>query len=231
MTRGVLLALFALVALPGAGTQPAVAADPARWEKDIAAFEAADRVEPPPPGGIVFTGSSSIRLWTSLGEDFAGLPVVNRGFGGSQLPDVTAFVSRIVLPYRPRMVVIYCGGNDINAGRTAAEVVADTRTLIGAIHAYAPDTRIAYISIAPNPARWSQIAAVTAANDGIRAWMAGDPRLTFIDVFPHMLGPDGRPKPDIFVDDELHMNEKGYAIWKEVVGPYLPDDVPRRLTP
>lgn len=217
-----LLAVLTLLVGPAPPAQPAVvAADPARWEEDIAAFEAEDRRSPPPAGGIVFTGSSSIRLWKTLQEDFPGLPVINRGFGGSQVPEVTAFVGRIVLPYRPRLVVIYCGGNDINAGRTAAEVLADTQAFVRAIHAAAPETRIAYIAVAPNPARWSQIATVRAANQAIRTWMAGDPRLTFIDVFPHMLGPDGRPKPDIFVDDQLHMNEKGYAIWREVVGPYL----------
>lgn len=199
----------------------AVAADPARWEEDIAAFETADRAAAPAPGGVLFVGSSSIRLWTTLAEDFPGVPVINRGFGGSQVPDVTAFVGRIVLPYRPRLVVIYCGGNDINAGRPAAQVVADTRALVRAIQESLPEARIAYISVAPNPARWGQIETVTAVNDGIEAWMATDPRLTFIDVFPHMLGPDGRPKPDIFVDDQLHMNAKGYAIWKEIVGPYL----------
>jgi lysophospholipase L1-like esterase len=199
----------------------AVAADSARWEADIAAFEALDRVSPPPTDGIVFTGSSSIRLWATLTEDFEGLPVVNRGFGGAQVPEVTAFVDRIVTRHRPRQVVIYCGGNDINAGRSAADVVADTRALVKAIHATLPETRIAYISVAPNPARWSQIDTVRAVNRAIAAWMATDPRLTFIDVFTHMLGADGRPKPDIFVDDRLHMNEKGYAIWREVVRPFL----------
>lgn len=208
------------MAAPSAFGQ-AVAADPARWEEDIAEFEAADRHAPPPPGGVLFVGSSSIRLWTTLAEDFPGVPVINRGFGGSQVPDVTAFVGRIVLPYRPRLVVIYCGGNDINEGRPAAQVVADTRALVRAIQAGLPEARVAYISVAPNPARWGQIETVAAVNAAIEAWMATDPRLTFIDVFPHMLGPDGRPKPDIFVDDRLHMNAKGYAIWKAIVGPYL----------
>lgn len=198
-----------------------VAANPARWEADIAAFEAQDRQSPPPNGGIVFTGSSSIRLWTTLADDFRGLPVINRGFGGSHLPDVIAFVDRIVTKHRPRLVVIYCGGNDINAGRSAAEVVADIRTLVRAVHARLPDTRIAYISVAPNPARWSQIDTVRAVNRSVADWMATDPRLTFIDVYRHMLGPDGLPQPDIFVDDRLHMNEKGYAIWREIVGPFL----------
>lgn len=199
----------------------AVAADPARWEAEIAAFEAQDRVSPPPTGGIVFTGSSSIRLWATLATDFPGLPVINRGFGGSQVPEVTAFVDRLITKHRPRQVVIYCGGNDINAGRSAGDVVADTKALVTAIHAKLPETRIAYISVAPNPARWSQIEAVRGVNRGIAAWMSADPRLTFIDVFTHMLGADGLPKPEIFVDDRLHMNEKGYAIWREVVRPFL----------
>ena len=198
-----------------------VAADPGRWEADIAAFEAQDRQSPPAAGGIVFTGSSSIRLWTTLARDFPGRPVINRGFGGSLVPDVLAFVDRIVTKHRPRQVVIYCGGNDIAEGRSAAEVVADTKALVRAIHAQLPGARIAYISIAPNPARWSQIDTVRAVNRAIADWIASDARLTFIDVHRHMLGSDGRPKPDIFVDDGLHMNEKGYAIWREVVGQFL----------
>lgn len=222
MRRPALLLALTLIALAGAlATAGQPAPDPARWEKDIAAFEAADRRSPPPSGGIVFTGSSSIRLWESLAQDFGGRPVINRGFGGSMLPDVTAHLPRIVTRHRPRQVVIYCGGNDINAGRSAVQVVSDAQVLSGAILDALPEARVAFISIAPNPARWSQVKAVKAANRAIAAWMASNPRLTFIDVYPHMLGPDGRPTPDIFVDDRLHMNAKGYAIWREVVGPHL----------
>jgi lysophospholipase L1-like esterase len=193
----------------------------AQWERAIRAFEAADIVTRPPTGGIVFTGSSSIRLWTSLSNDFPGMLVINRGFGGSQLAEVTAFVGRIVTPYRPRQVIVYCGGNDINEGRSAADVLADYQALVRAIQATNPTTRVAYISIAPNPARWSQIATVKAANAAIKAWTATDQRLGYIDVYAAMLGPDGRPKPDIFAEDRLHMNPKGYAIWRAVVGPHL----------
>ena len=148
------------------------------------------------------------------------MPVVNRGFGGSQLPEVTAFVGRIVTPYWPRQVIVYCGGNDINAGRAAADVLADYQALVRAIRTGTPTARIAYISLAPNPARWAQIETVKAANQAIKAWTTTDPRLTFIDV----LGDAGsrRPaKPDIFVADGLHMNAKGYAIWRAIVGPHL----------
>ena len=195
--------------------------DPSRFEAEIHAFEIADLSDPPVRGGIIFTGSSSIRLWTTLSDDFAGLPVVNRGFGGSMIPEVTAFLDRIVVPHKPRLVVLYCGGNDINAGRSASQVVHDFDALLARLHDELPTTRLAYISIAPNPARWSQVETVKAVNRAIKERTESDSRLTFIDVFSHMLGPDGRPLPDIFVADGLHMNAKGYAIWTEIVKPYL----------
>lgn len=219
--RRVLLALALVSWLPSLAASQAAPPDPARWERDIAAMEAADAVKPPPHGGIMFIGSSSIRLWTTLAADFPGLPVSNRGFGGSQLPDVTAFLDRLVQPYHPRQVVIYCGGNDINAGRSAEQVLADVQALVHAIHAKKRTTKIAYISIAPNPARWAQVATVRKANQLIADWFSTDPRLSFIDVFPHMLGADGQPLPGIFVEDRLHMNASGYAIWTKVVAPYL----------
>jgi len=212
-----LLILTAPPALAQAGTSP----DPAQWEQAIRAFETADTAAPPPKGGIVFIGSSSVRMWTSLATDFPGMPVINRGFGGSQLPEVTAYVGRIVTPHQPRQVIVYCGGNDINAGRSGDEVLAAFQGLVRTIHAAHPVARIAYISIAPNPARWAQIETVKATNQAIKSWIATDPRLTFIDVFAAMLGPDGQPKPDIFLADRLHMNAKGYAIWRAVVGPHL----------
>ncbi len=137
------------------------------------------------------------------------------------MPEVTFYVSRIVTPYRPRQVIVYCGGNDISAGRSASDVLADFQALARAIQGGTPAARIAYISIAPNPERWAQIATVRAANQAIKEWIATDPRLTYIDVHAAMLGPDGQPRPDIFLDDRLHMNPKGYAIWRAIVGPHL----------
>ncbi len=201
--------------------QAPAAAGPERWEAEIRAMEAADAAAPPAKGGIVFIGSSSIRLWKTLADDFPGLPVVNRGFGGSQMADSTFFAPRILLPLEPRLVVVYSGGNDINAGRTAAEVEAAFRAFVARVHETLPATRIAYISIAGNPARWAQVDRVKDANARIAAFARTDPRLAFIDVFPHMLGADGLPRPEIFVADRLHMNAEGYKIWKKVVGPYL----------
>ena len=222
MSRLIVVALALLVVASSPTIATSVAqATPTQWEPAIRAFEAADIAAPPAKGGIVFIGSSSIRLWTSLATDFPGMPVMNRGFGGSQLPEVTAYVDRIVTPYQPRQVVVYCGGNDIDGGRKPLEVLADYQALVRAIRAGSPMVRIAYISIAPNPARWPQIEQVRLTNQIIKAWTATDPRLTYIDVHAAMLNSDGLPKPDIFVADRLHMNSKGYAIWRAIVGPHL----------
>jgi lysophospholipase L1-like esterase len=195
---------------------------PERWEKDIAAYEAKDKANPPEKGGIVFVGSSSVRLWTTLGEDFPHHRVLNRGFGGSQISDSVHFAHRIVIPYAPRMVVMYAGGNDINAKKTPAAVFGDFQAFVKKVRAALPDTEIAFISVAPNPKRWAQIEEVKALNKMVADYCAATPKLKFIDVFPHMLGPDGLPKPDIYRDDKLHMVDKGYRIWADLVGKHLP---------
>jgi lysophospholipase L1-like esterase len=196
--------------------------DLAQWEKEIRAFEDEDRRSPPPAGAVLFVGSSSIRLWTTLRADFPGQSVLNRGFGGSQIREVTAFVPRIVLPYEPRLIVFYCGSNDIASGaRTAVEVLDDYRAFVRAVHGSLPETRILFVSIAPNPARWHLRQAFRKANALIEAYTGTDPRLGYIDVWTQMIGVNGRPRPDLFVDDRLHMNEKGYAIWERVIGEKL----------
>jgi len=192
-----------------------------RWEKEIAAFEAQDKTNPPPKGAILFIGSSSIRLWKTLAEDFPDLKVINRGFGGSEIADSVHFLDRMVIPYEPKRIVMYAGGNDINANKTPEQVARDFRAFVAKVHAKLPETKIAYISIAGNPARWAQVERVKRANELIREFTTTNKWLQFIDVFPHMLGEDGKPLPDIFVEDRLHMNEKGYAIWKRVVGASL----------
>jgi lysophospholipase L1-like esterase len=197
---------------------------------EIAAFEASDRTNPPPKNAVMFIGSSSIRLWKTLAADFPEHRVINRGFGGSQIADSLRYAHRIALPSQPRLIVMYAGGNDLNAGKTPERVLADFKAFAARVHAALPETRLAYISIAPNPARWTQVERVRAANRLIEAHTRTDERLSFIDVFPRMLGADGQPRPEIFVADRLHMNEQGYALWREIVGPRLrtlaPPDLP-----
>jgi len=191
------------------------------FAKEIEVFEAADHTNPPPAGAILFLGSSSIRLWTTLAADFPKHRVLNRGFGGSQIIDSVNYAERIVLPYKPRLIVLYAGGNDINAGKTPEQVLADYLVFEKKVHATLPKTSIDYISIAPNPARWAQVEKVKSANHLIEAHAKTHPRLGYIDAFSKMLGTDGQPLPDIYVADRLHMNAKGYALWKGIVGPYL----------
>jgi lysophospholipase L1-like esterase len=218
--------LFVLLSvLAGSGCRTAVPNSLAthsssRWEKEIAAFETSDRINPPPTGCIVFIGSSSIKRWASLASDFPGLPVLNRGFGGSQLADSVNFANRIITPYHPREVVIYAGGNDINAGKDPQLVFGDFVALVARIHAGSPKAHICYISSAPNPSRWKQMEKVRRLNTLVSDYCRRH-GLDFIDVYPLMLGPDGSPKPDIFVADRLHMNGKGYAIWRSAVLPHL----------
>jgi lysophospholipase L1-like esterase len=195
---------------------------PSRWEKDIAAYEAADRSQPPQKGGIVFVGSSSIRLWKTLAEDFSHHQVLNRGFGGSQMSDSAHFADRIVLSYAPAMVVVYAGGNDLNFGKTPEQILAAFEALVKKVRDALPDTTIAYVSIAGNPRRWAQVERVKAANALIEGYVGKNHGLKYIDVFSPMLGADGLPLPDIFVADRLHMNAKGYELWTKIIGPSLP---------
>ena len=193
----------------------------AKWEPEIAAFEKADREKPPEKGGVLFIGSSSIRLWKTLARDFPNHRVLNRGFGGSQINDSVHFADRIIIPYAPRLIILYAGGNDINAGKSVEQVVKDFEAFVETVHAQLPQTRIAYISIAGNPARWAQVEKVKAVNARIAQMAKTNPKLQFIDTFTRMLGPDGLPRPEIFSPDRLHMNEEGYKLWTEIVRPYL----------
>jgi lysophospholipase L1-like esterase len=220
--REVVLALLCALAASGQIAPPASPAlDLSQWEPEIRAFEETDRQSPPPTGGIVFAGSSSIRLWKTLAGDFAGLPVLNRGFGGSQIREVTAFADRMVIPYRPRLIVFYCGSNDVVSGRAVPDVVGDLQAFVRKIHAALPQTRLIYISIAPNPARWHLEDAWLDLNERIRAYTRTDGRLSFVDIWGEMLGASGEPRPELFVDDQLHMNERGYAIWARVLRPVV----------
>lgn len=204
-------------AAPAPSTVPA----PARFEQDIQKFEAADRTTPPPKNGILFVGSSSIRLWTTLQEDFPGLPVINRGFGGSLVSDVLAFTDRIVFPYEPRLIVFFCGTNDIWAGRSADAVIADTKTFIESVHRRLPRTKIGYVSIAPAPSRWESRQQSVAVNEAVQALAARDPLVTYIDLWSAELDPQGQPRPELFQADRLHPNADGYAIWKRLVGAFI----------
>lgn len=192
-----------------------------KWAKELLSFEAKDAKTPPPANPIVFTGSSSFRLWTNVTTDYAGFDVVNTGFGGSELSDVREHFERVILKYHPRQVVIYCGGNDLNSKKPVERVVSDLKAVVNRIHKELPKCKITYVSIALNPARWAQREQIVAANAEIKEFMAADPRRDYVDVTHVMLAGDNTPKPDIFRDDKLHMNRKGYELWIPVIRPHL----------
>jgi lysophospholipase L1-like esterase len=210
------LALLLAGSRPISGQQPPnslAAQHSEKWEPEISAFEAGDRTNQPPKDCIVFVGSSSIRLWSSLKSDFPGLPVINRGFGGSELADSVHFANRIIMPYKPREVVIYAGGNDLANGKAPEIAFGDFVALFETIHQQLPNARVVFIATAPNPSRWKLVEKMKRFNSLTRDYCQAH-GATFVDVFTLMLGPDGLPKPDIYRDDGLHMNAKGYAIWK-----------------
>jgi lysophospholipase L1-like esterase len=191
-----------------------------QWAEAMAAFAAQDREQPPQPGGIVFVGSSSIRLW-DVATSFPGQRIVNRGFGGSQIADAVRHVQVLVVGHQPRVVVFYAGDNDIAAGKSAEAVAADFRTFVTRVHAALPATRIAFIGIKPSLLRWKLIEGVREANARIRVYCDSDDRLGFVDVDRPMIGWDGRPRVDLLAEDGLHLSPKGYELWTILVRPFL----------
>jgi len=222
-----LLSLIALAittcAVAGAATDPMVSyADPERFAGDIAAFEAADRVNPPPPGAIVCVGSSSMRFWhDDIARALAPLTVVPRGFGGSNMNDALVFADRIILPYRPRAIVLYEGDNDIADGISPEVIQATFNDLVARVRVALPSCRIYVLSIKPSSSRWSLWPGMQQANALLSTECAGDSLLTYVDVAGGMLDEDGKPKSEIFLEDKLHMNRAGYRIWRDILRPVL----------
>ena len=170
---------------------------------------------------VVFVGSSSIRLWDTLAVDFPGLPLVQRGFGGSELADSVFYADRIVLPYHPKTVVLYAGENDIASGKTAEKVAADFTVFCQTVHQALPGTRIIYVSIKPSPSREKHLPEFVRANTLIAASCAKDPLLTFVDVYHAMLTDQGALRPELYRTDRLHMVHEGYSIWIKLLRPLL----------
>lgn len=212
----VVLAAFASLALAPAANAKA---PPGFWEKSLRSFKAYD-AKSPTKGGVVFVGSSSIRRW-SLTRAFPALPAVNRGLGGAHIDDVIGFVEPLVLSRAPKVVVFYAGENDIGAGATPERVLADYRTFVGLVHARLPKTTIVFLSIKPSPVLRHAWARARESNRLVEEFSASDARLRYVDVASPMLGPNGKPRRELFVKDGLHMNDAGYRLWNERVAPVV----------
>ncbi|MEJ7929258.1 SGNH/GDSL hydrolase family protein [Ramlibacter sp. AN1015] len=216
-------AVFLALGLFAAAVAVAEPARPGgRWGADLAAFDLADRASRPPPGGVLFLGSSSIRLWSSLQQDFSAAPVViNRGFGGSTMADCHALARQLVLPYRPRQVLVYAGDNDLAEGRTPHEVRDSFAAFVESVRAELPDARIDFIAVKPSPARAHLLPLAREANALVAEWAARVPNTGFIDIFGPMLDAQGAPRAELFSADRLHLNAAGYALWRSVIASYL----------
>lgn len=191
------------------------------WETEINRFAEIDRAQTPPDDAILFVGSSSIRLWQSLRSDFPNFKVINRGFGGSQFEDVNHYFDKIVTPYKPRKIVLYVGENDIDGKQTAENILEDFKTFVALRDKNLPNTPLVFITLKPSILRWQMWSEMNKANELIKAEIKKHKRIEFADLASKMLGADGKPLPDIYVADNLHMNAKGYKIWKENLLPFL----------
>lgn len=191
------------------------------WEKEIAAFEKQDQAHMPAPGGILFAGSSTIRLWTTLAQDYPGAPVINRGFGGSQIIDSTHFADRIIFPYAPRKIFLRAGGNDLWAGKSAEEVCGDFKDFVATVHAKLPQTEIYFIGWNATPSRWAQVDKERQMNHLVEEYCKTSPRLHYIEASDMVLEADGKPRPELFRKDQLHFNAAGYKLLVERVRPYV----------
>jgi lysophospholipase L1-like esterase len=190
---------------------------------DIALFKKQDSVAFPPTNGILFIGSSSFTKWTDVQIYFPGYPIINRGFGGSSLPDLIRYEKDIIFLYSPKQIVLYCGENDIAAADsvTAETVLERFTTLFTNIRKQWPRIPLVFISLKPSPARWAMRERMQRANQLIKKYLRKKKHATYINVWDSMLGPDGLPMADIFINDKLHMNAKGYAIWQGLIAPVL----------
>lgn len=191
------------------------------WEDAVRAFEKQAQISPPPPSAVLFTGSSTITMWSSIAQDFPFVAVINRGFGGSQMQDLLVFADRIINSCRPAGVVIYSGDNDLAAGKTPEEVVGAARGVLRKIRKGSGNIPVAFIGPKPSPSRWSLAKAIHETNDRLRTWLLSEPQARYVDVRPVMLGRDGNPRDELFGPDNLHMSRAGYEEWIRVLTPVI----------
>ena len=233
--RFALLALVGAAALPSqaeismlpamqAGSGIASAAPPApspayaRWQSSLDAFALTDQQSHPAADGVLFVGSSTIRMWSHLSQDFRQVPVlINRGFGGSTMRDCNALVRELVIQYKPRQVMVYAGDNDLAEGRTPAEVLGSFENFVRSVRAELPGARISYISIKPSPSRSLLLPKIRETNALIASYAQAAADVRYIDIFNPMLNAEGQPRPELFLTDRLHLNEAGYRLWQSVL--------------
>lgn len=217
MSRLIKTLLFGCLVIINSG----ISAQP--FAKEIAAFKKQDAISFPSIDGILFIGSSSFTKWKDVQNYFPGYPIINRGFGGSSLPDMIRYENDIIFPYLPKQIVIYCGENDVASSDTITAKIVFQRfkKLFTDIRATLQGIPIVFVSLKPSPSRWQMKDRMKAANKYIKKYLTKKKKTDFVNVWDAMLDGDGNPMKDIFLSDNLHMNAKGYVIWQKLIAPYL----------
>jgi lysophospholipase L1-like esterase len=211
---GILLALAAVAPSPAA---PAAN----RFEKQVEAYEAADKVQAPPRGAILLAGDSQFFRWKTVDEDLRGYTIVNRGIDSFQTSDLVHFADRLVLPHRPRLIVLHVGGNDVHNGKAPDVVLGDFKAFVAKVRAVLPDVPIAFSSITPGPGRWDEADRRKEANRAVKEYVATQRGLLFVDLWDAMLTTDGQPREDLWVADRVHPNHAGYLLRVQIMRPIL----------
>lgn len=205
---------------------------PGRFEKNVRDYEAADRANPPPRGAILLAGDSQFFRWKTVAEDLPDFTIVNRGIDSFQFSDLLEFTDRLVLPYRPRLIVLHVGGNDVHGGKPPERVLADFQAFVAKVRASLPDVPIAFSSITPGPGRWEEAEVRRQTNRLLKDYIGQQRGLFFIDLWDAMLTPDGKPRDDLWVADRIHPNHDGYLIRVKIMRPLLgPPDRPQAPIP
>lgn len=199
--------------------------DPARFEREIGAFEKLDHQNQPPTGAVLFTGSSTIKNWhKELATDFKGLTVLGRGFGGSNMNDLLHYMDRVVLPYKPRAVVLYQGDNDLKEGMTPNEILKNYKTFYQRLQTSLPHTRVYILSVKPSPDRWKHWPNAVILNQKFKAWADNEPNIIYVDVATCLLADNQLPIKKLYKMDQLHLNRDGYKLWLQVLAPVLAEN-------
>jgi len=217
-TRACLWAILALLAL---ASHVKAQGPESRFEKQVQAYEAADRATPPPKGAILLVGDSQFFRWKTLNEDLPDYTIINRGVDSFQFSDILHFFDRLVLPYQPRMIVLHIGGNDVHNGKPAERVLEDFKTFVAKVRAIQPNTPIAFSSLTPGPGRWDEADRRKRTNKMLKDYIATQKNLHFIDLWDAMLTPDGKPREELWVADRIHPNHDGYLVRVKIMRPLL----------
>lgn len=216
----VLLTVFLFSILTISAQEEKPDPDPNRFSKEIERFIKFDRQNAVPENGVLFAGSSSMRMWMTR-ESFPDLPVINRGFGGAHISDVTFFADKIVHPYKPKVILFYAGDNDVAAGKSAEQVLADYQEFTKLVWEHSPQTALIFVPIKPSLARWDDWPEMKRANQMIEEYSNQESRLHYADTATPMLGEDGTPKKHLFIADGLHLSDSGYQLWGKIVRPFI----------